>query len=113
MLEGARAWLGHLPFRARVRASLERQASQLPGVALRWLPASGVARSAVQIVACRGRAPLLLLLSGEVRSAHTGLYCLSCCLAAWLSWSKQLTFETHLWTAMRCQKHDMVSVLPR
>ena len=66
MLEGARAWLGHLPFRDRVRASLQRQACELPQVTLRWLPASGVARSAVQI-ACRGRAPLLLLLTGEVR----------------------------------------------
>ena len=61
----ASAWRGHLCFREHVRASLQRQAGGQAGIMLRWLPTTGVARSAVQ-VELPDRPPVLLLLSGQV-----------------------------------------------
>ena len=74
LLEEARAWLAHSAFRARVRAALQRQARRLPGTRLAWLPATGRARSAVQ-VASPGRPPVLLLLTDKVQAQA---FCLLC-----------------------------------
>lgn len=74
LLEEARAWLAHAAFRERVRAALQRHARGAPGVRLSWLPATGRARSAVQL-ARPGRPPVLLLLTDKVLWPPQGCAC--------------------------------------